>query len=275
MKPKNIFYLLLMAVAIGACSKDDIHTFDLDESGIYFQYGGQARLYQNIDAYYDSLSYSFSTAREDLTDTILYTRVRTMGKVRDYDRTFSVSVDAENTTAVEGVHYTIDYTQAVIPAGESEIKFPVKFMRTADLMEKRVSLTLRLNDNENFKVYFDEQKNTNIYNATGEQIQASTFKFVVSEIYTKPSYWSFMTELGTWSVTKMRLVCKLFDVPISDWNRGGYADSKVQAGYSVPWAFKLRRYLQEAADNGNPVKDDDGSYMQLGTGYEVDYSAYL
>ncbi len=275
MKLKNTLYLLLTAVAIGACSKDDIHTFDLEDNGIYFQNGGQVRLYQNIDEYNDSLSYSFSTARENLTDTILYTRVRTMGKVRDYDRTFSVTVDEENTTAVEGVHYTIDYSQAVIPAGESEVNFPVKFFRTADLMEKRVSLTLRLNDNEHFKVYFDEQKNTNIYNATGTQIHASTFKFVVSEIYTKPSYWNYMTALGTWSVTKMRLVCKLFDVPIEDWNRGGYSDSKVQSGYAVPWAFKLRRYLQEAADNGNPVIDDDGSYMQLGSGYEVDYSAYL
>ncbi len=275
MKLKNTFYLLLMALAVGACSKDDIHTFDLEDNGIYFQFGGQTRLYENIDAYYDSLSYSFSTAREDLTDTILYTRVRTMGKVRDYDRAFSVSVDAENTTAVEGVHYTIDYSQAVVPAGESEMNFPVKFLRASDLMDKRVTLTLRLNDNENFRVYFDEQKNTNIYNATGSQIHASTFRFIVSEIYTQPGYWYAMTELGTWSVTKMRLINKLFDVPIEDWNRGGYSDSKVQSGYAVPWAFKLRRYLQEAADSGNPVKDDDGSYMQLGTGYEVDYSAYL
>lgn len=277
MKLKNILYICLLLLAASACSKDEIMTFDLEESGIYFQSGDQTRLYLNIDEYYDTLSYSFSTAREDLTDTILYARIRTMGKVRDYDRPINLSVDAEQTTAVEGTHYTIDYTQAVIPAGESEIQFPVCFLRAADLMDKRVNLVLRLDDNDYFKVYFEEQKNTNIYNATGEQIQARYFKFIVSEIYVEPSYWSlFCTEtLGTWSVNKFRLVNSLFDVPIEDWNNGGGDGSKVQYGYFATWAFKLRQYLQEAADNGNPVLDDDGSYMQLASGYEVDYSAYM
>ena len=40
------------------------------------------------------------------------------------------------------------------------------------------------------------------------------------------------------------------------------------------YAVKLRVYLQQMADAGTPVREDDGSFMQLGPGYEVDYSAY-
>ena len=38
------------------------------------------------------------------------------------------------------------------------------------------------------------------------------------------------------------------------------------------FAIKMRIYLQAMADAGTPVREDDGSFMQLGAGYEVDYS---
>lgn len=276
MKRRNIFYALLLMMMASACSKDDIMTFDLEESGVYFQYGWQTRFYMNIDAYMDSIDYSFSTANEEVTDTVLATRVRTMGKVRDYDRPFTVVVDKEQTTAVEGTHYAIDYSKAVIPAGKGEVEFPVRFFRTPDLMNEKLTLVLKLEDNEHFKVYFDEQKNTNIYNSVGEQIKTRYFIFKVSEIYTKPGYWTLCGDdtLGEWSITKLRLVNRLFGISAADWNNGGGSGSKVQSGYFVQWAFKLRQYLQDAADSGVPVMDDNGSYMQLAPGYEVDYSAY-
>lgn len=276
MKKRNIFYALLLLMMASACSKDDIMTFNIEESGVYFQYGWQTRFFLNIDAYMDSIDYSFSTANEEVTDTVLATRVRTMGKVRDYDRPFTVVVDKEQTTAIEGTHYTIDYSKAVVPAGKSEVEFPVHFFRTPDLMNEKVTLVLKLEDNEHFKVYFDEQKNTNIYNSVGEQIKARYFIFKISEIYTEPGYWMLAADyLGEWTISKFRLVNKLFDVPVSDWDHAGWDGSKVQYGYFVQWAFKLRQYLQDAADSGNPVMDEDtGTYMQLAPGYEVDYSAH-
>jgi hypothetical protein len=38
------------------------------------------------------------------------------------------------------------------------------------------------------------------------------------------------------------------------------------------FAIKMRIYLQGMADAGTPVTEADGSFMQLGPGYEIDYS---
>ena len=274
---KKFLLYLCAALLLGACQEDEIMLFDREEAGVYFQYGGQTRLYINSEAYYDTLSYSFSTASDTVTEVILETRIRTMGKVKDYPRSIALSVDEENTTAIEGTHYEIDFTKAVIPAGEGEIMFPVKFLRAPDLMDKRVQLMLKLEDNEHFKVYFNEQKNTNVYTSVGEQIMANRFRFTVSEIYTEPSYWgSFAGDiLGEWSVAKFRFVNNVCEIPVEDWNRGGYDDSKVQAGRFPIYGIMVRNELQRLADAGTPVLDDDGSYMQLGPNYEVDYSDYI
>ncbi len=55
-------------------------------------------------------------------------------------------------------------------------------------------------------------------------------------------------------------------------SRAGRA--KVSYGRLGFAAKAVRNYLQEQADNDTPVKDKDGSYMQLADGYTVDYSRY-
>ncbi len=279
MKHRNIFYTLLLLLTISACSKDDIMVFDREEAGIYFQSGGQVRMYMNIDAYYDSLSFSFSVVPPALTDTLLTARIRTMGKVRNYDRPIKVVVDEAQTTAVEGTHFTIDHSKAVIPAGQSEVAFPIRFLRATDLTEKAVKVVLKLEDNEHFKIYFEEQKNTNIYNDPGEQIRANYFVFEVSEIYTEPWVWSspysFNGVFGEWTITKYKYVNDFFGITVEDWENANRDDSKVKASYAQPWALQLRNHLQELADAGTPVLDEDGNYMQLGPGFEVDYSKII
>ena len=273
---RYIFIFLSACFLLGACQKNEIMLFDREEAGIYFQFGGQTRLYINSEAYYDSLSFSFSSYSDALRDTILEARIRTMGKVRDYPRPVALSVDTELTTAVEGVHYEADFEHAVIPAGEAEVMFPVRFFRTADMMDNKIQLVLKLEENDYFKIYFTEQNNTNVYYGTETKIMADRFRFVVSEIYTEPSYWSFAEDVfGPWSVAKFRLVNEICEIPLEDWSRGGYDDSKVQAGRFPIYGLMVQRELQALADAGTPVMDDNGSYMQLGPNYEVDYSDYI
>ncbi len=279
MKAKNLLYLFCLLCAFVSCSKKDIQTFNGKESGVYFQYGWQTRLYVNIDAYVDSLEFSFSKVSETLTDTAITTRIRIMGNTTDYPRPVKLSVDAERTTAVEGTHYTIDWSKAVIPANESELQFPVTFRRTPDMLKEKVVLVLKLEANEHFNIYFTKQNNTNVYYATEEKIEADRFKFVVGEIYTAPSCWyGYYTPassyFGEWTMTKFRYINRLLEIPIEDWERQGHEGSKVQMGRWPVQAYVVRNALQEAADAGEPVMDEDGKPMQLGSGFEVDYSAY-
>lgn len=272
----------LFALAGGmltSCNEDEIPTFETDDAGIYFQNGGQTRFYINIDAYNDSTTFSFSECDDNVKDTTLYARIRTLGKVRDYDRNVKVVVDKELSTAVEGKHFEVKFDTVCIKAGQSEAKVGVKFLRDASLKTEQVRLVIKVEDNENFKVPFEVQNNTNVYYAQSEQIRASSFVFEVNEFYSEPSMWMQYgrTTFGAWSVTKQRLASKLFNLSAYDWSVEGWrnGDSKLLPKRYTYCAIKMRIYLQSMADAGTPVMDEDGNYMQLADTYHVDYSAYL
>lgn len=280
---KKLLYLMfLLPLCIVSCNEDEIMTFEDEDAGIYFQYGGQTRFFINIDAYYDSMFVAWGRVADRVTDTVVYTRLRTMGKVRDYDRKVRVVVDAENTTAIEGVHYRVDFSNIVVPAGASEVQVPVTLLRDESLLTQEYRLMLKVEDNENFKVPFDYQKNTNVYYASGDTIMANRFLFAFNEFYTMPVIWTLFysnedNPCGLWSAKKQKLLSQLYNISEDDWDyMKGWANNKgVQYQTFTYLAIKFRVYLQEQADNGTPVMEDDGTYMQLGPGYEVDYSAYL
>lgn len=277
MRQLRYVWIAMMAVMTAAsCGEDKIETFDNEATGIFFLKGWQTGLYTNQEQYTDSTDFSFSVVSDNVRDTTLSTTLTTLGFVKDYDRKVKVVVDKELSTAIEGVHYEINLDTVRVKAGTSKANVSVKFLRSADLGDQRIRLVLKVEDNENFTVPFEKQINTNVYSSSDVKINANRFTFITSEIYTQPSYWrTFATDaFGAWSVAKMKYVNKVCGIPIEDWQRGGYNDSKVSAGRFPVYAYKVRNALQEAADAGSPVKDDDGQYMQLGDNYRVDYSAY-
>lgn len=272
---RYIWFVMLAALIATSCGEDKIETYDNNATGIFFLRGWKTMLYGNTEQYTDSTDFSFSVVSDDVRDTVLTTTLTTLGFVKDYDRKVRVVVDKERSTAIEGVNYEINLDTIQVKAGTSKAYVSVRFLRTADLADQRIRLVLKVEDNDNFTVPFEKQLNTNVYSASDVKIDANRFTFIVSEIYTQPSYWQFASDtFGAWSVAKMKYVNKVCDIPIEDWQRGGYNDSKVSAGRFPIYGYKVRNALQKAADEGNPVKDDDGSYMQLGDNYKVDYSAY-
>ena len=114
---------------------------------------------------------------------------------------------------------------------------------------------------------------------------ADRFLFIVDEFYTEPVIWSFfnyafpdgVNPCGAWSPKKQKLMSQLFGITEDDWDyqKGWANDRGVRMNSFIYYAIKLQAYLQEQADNGNPIREEDGSFMQLGPGHEVDYSAYM
>ena len=275
---KLLYIVMMMPLVLFSCNQDEIPTFESEDAGIYFQTGIQQRFFLNIDAYWDSTRYSFSEADDAVTEHVLSCRLRTLGKVRDFDRKVHVVVDAENTTAIEGTHFTANLGDVVIPAGAAEVEVPITFKRTADLREKEIRLMLKVEDNENFKVPFTRQKNTNIYNDQGDTIMANRYLFLVNEFYSEPALWMMFGEpVGTWTVKKQRLMTEMFELSAYDWSIDGWrnGDGKVQSERFRYFAIKMHKYLQDLANAGTPVLEEDGSFMQLGPGYEVDYSSCM
>ena len=276
MKWKNMLLTVGSVFILAACEKQDIPVFTSDDHGIYFQ-RMSSYIYGSTTEYYgDSTAYSFASEAGSVKSAVLAATARTMGKVMDYDRPFKVVVDKENSTAVEGVHYEADLDTVKMPAGASSVYVRVRFFRAADLTEKTVRLVLKLEDNEYFKCYLPEYKNTNVYTATGAMIHGDQYVFSLSEMYTAPSYWNMFGGdfFGDWTPQKYVIVNTVCGLTPADWNNAGYAGAKVAYGRFSFFAVAVQKYLQERADAGEPVSDSDGSYMQLAPAYAVDYSQY-
>ena len=276
MKWKNILLVLALWVVAGACEKKEIPMFTTDDAGIYFQRVTSYIYGSTTENYGDSVAYSFVSAQSTAKSVVLSATVRTMGKVADYDRPFKVVVDQEGTTAIEGKHYEVNLDTVVVPAGASTAYVRVRFFRTSDMMEKTIRLALRLEENEYFKCYFPEYKNTNAYSATGALIHGDVFAFSLSEMYTEPSYWNWFggDYFGNWTPRKYVIVNMVCGLTPTDWSNAGYAGAKVSLGRFSFFAVAVQKYLQEQADAGTPELDSDGSYMQLAPSYSVDYSRY-
>jgi hypothetical protein len=279
MKILKLSIFLTLCILAGACKQRDIILFSESQQGIYFQTGDRSSPYNNTEVYTDSINFSFSESKASLRDTTLYVRLRTLGNVEPFDRKVNLAIVADSSSAIKGIDYEANFENVVIPAGSSELAIGIKFYRTVELLTQKRQLLLKLQDNDYFKVLFDKQKNTNVYSSVGDSISASHFRFVVSEFYSRPSYWNFVDGtngrnyqyFGNWSVTKFRLVNEIMGWTPEDWKNGGQAASPVKLGRFPVAALTIRNYLQALADVGTPVLDDDDKPMQLGALYLVAY----
>ena len=158
-----------------------------------------------------------------------------------------------------------------VETGSLGFKDPQSMWNTFD----KYYIMFQVESNEYFTTELDEYKNSSNWQVDSDVFSGRRFKFIISEVYTEPSYWDMGYDtLGDWSASKEQRVNNLMGWTHSDWLSGGSSYSPVQYGRLSYAAKLLRKELQALADAGTPVVDDNGSYMQLAAGYEVDYSAY-
>lgn len=276
MKKNNITYLLLLLFIFG-CSEDSIETFNLEDSKIFFQAqsfsgaGGSER-------YSTSTFYSFVGTDLSFTEYVFNGNVRLMGDVKNFDRKINVVVDHENTTMIEGIGFEFNSDTLKIRAGENSTQVGVRFFRTKDLLYGNDTLTLMLKENEHFSLLKNYKSSNDWTNTAADTIDGTRYTFVMTEVYNRPGSWHggsplyVNTYFGEWNPTKFIYVNDFFGFTLDDWNNVNSATSKLSIGRMQYYAKKLQEELQKRADNGNPVLDEDESYMQLPEPYNVDYS---
>ncbi len=280
MKRLLYYTLLLCAALFASCEEEGFKTFEGEVSGIYLQRDGTYEMDLEFGGklnqqYVDSISLSFASTSASVTQTTVYVPVKTIGNVTDYDRPFIFRVNEELTNAQKGVHYDYDESTCVIKANTAATNIPVTIHRTSDLLTTSRHIVFELEPNEYFTTELSQYKSHSSWQVVSDTLCGTRFKVIFSEIYNRPSYWDFAeATLGAWSVTKEQRINSLMGWSHRDWEQGGTSTSGVQYGRMSYAAKLLRKDLQAAADAGNPVLDEDGSYMQLAPGYEVDYSAY-
>lgn len=267
---------LAMAAAATSCQNEEIDTFETDDSMVYFQKVGYTTS-AGGEGYSNSTSFSFVGYNEKLTKVTFNGELHTMGKVRDYDRPVKVVVDEEKTTMIKGTDYEVDLDTVKIHAGQAVAKINVVFLRNPRFREKAETLVLKLLPNEHFQV-LEKYKTSNSYSASSDDtLDGSVYSFKIDEVYSCPASWATLNAnkyFGTWTATKFIFINKELGFELSDWTWINGAGSKITAGRMPYFAIKLQKILQAAADEGNPVYDEDGEFMQLGDSYRVDYSKY-
>lgn len=276
MKTKKILYLFLLPLIFTACKTKDIPVYTSDDAALYFQRTASYIWGSTTVTYSNSTEFTFAGAAAEKNSVTYSAEVRTMGNVTDYDRPFKVEIDKEMSTGIQGVHFDTNLDTLKIKAGKSNAYVRITFYRTPDLLDSTLTVVLHLIENEHFNARIDEYKKTNQWNSSSENLDGTRYTFKFNEQYSEPTYWSWFGEgfLGPWTPQKYIVVNSVMGWTVNDWSQAGQAGAKVSYGRLGFAAKAVRNYLQEQADNDTPVKDKDGSYMQLADGYTVDYSRY-
>lgn len=271
---RELYFVWVILLFCSGCHKEEVMTFSEDSAGIFFQRLAFSTMEGIPISYTDSLKVSFANAAENVTQRTYNVSALITGKAVDYDRKIKVVVDEERTTAVLGKHFTIDTDTLYIPANTCKCNVPVTLIRDPELLKVTFRITLKLMENENFRIIVDEYKSLHSWSATAGNLDATRFKIIFDEKYTEPGYWKNMDTFGAFSVAKYLLVNELMEWTADDWKNAGMSGQKIGSGKAPFAAILMQKELQKRADTGNPLKDENGQYVQLPDPYEVDYSRY-
>lgn len=265
----TITFLLLVFIA-SSCKKDRA-TYKGEpgrESGVYFYSVATFTPDGTPLSYRDSIVFSFLNVRPELTEVKVDVPVKVIGTVTDYDRYFKIK--ASGGTAIEGVDYKKLDDQYMVPAGQASVNLPVILLRNDRLTTESYYIDLQLVESEDFKLILPFLINI----GNNEKMDATRFRVRFSEIITIPSYWVSWggSYFGDWSIKKFQILNSLMDWTPRDWNYAGRNGFPVQLG-KFPYAATIfREYLQNAADKGDIIYDEDGvTPMQLAPSYLVNY----
>lgn len=279
MKVKNILgvvALSMAAISFTGCSADELDTYvSSGKDGLFIQDLRTFDIYGNPLSYRDRYEHSFagSTNPDDQRRFSLY--VRLQGNVSKVDRKYTMIVDPDSTTCSEA-NYDISANDFTIKAGQAIDTVVVTLKRTVDLRAGAKRLYLRLLPNENFDIAFDGLKDTPVWSTPGNMLKADGFSYIISETYVEPFYYSSFgrTYFGPFTAAKIIAMGEAIGWTYAAWGSGGQSGRPVQYGRMSFMAAAFRDWLQEKADAGTPVREDDGSLMQLPSPNQVNYSAY-
>lgn len=281
MKVKNIAYIFVAAAigcATASCSHDDLDSYSGPKAMLYIQEYSGFDIYGNATGCTDHTDADFTKIQPEFALWTQSFQVRMAGEVVDYDRPYSLRIEADSTTAIEGVDFDIEQNEFMIKAGKASDVVRVRLHRNDRIKVERVRISFLLEPNEYFSIDIPEFKNTTSWSAEGKMMDATRYYFTMSEFYERPEVWNNWNldeEFGPYSPKKFSVINTLFNWVYDDWTHvGNIATDKLILNFMPFYGLEFQRYLQKMADEGTPEREVDGSLMQPGNKYTVDYSKY-
>lgn len=258
-----VFSLLLLFTA--GCQKETM-SYE-GEEGIYFavQFGpewGDPKVW----AFQQESPVEFVNIAGGV-DTIKL-KVMTTGSIKDYNRSFSVAVVKDSTSAIEGLNYEPLLSEYTVKAGEVFTEIPVVLMRTENIQNDAKSILLQLIPNSHFTLSIPVWKRLpNMWTSLVKDgdFNAAQHKITISDFITRPVRWVGLVqgtglEAGRWGAfteKKYRLICDEFNLVYQDFASEAEMPTPKQANIQEYMA----RYLQNLYDKQTPILEEDGRLM--------------
>jgi hypothetical protein len=237
---KMLLFAMALGLAFVSCSKEEVPLYDTDN----------ANFIQFVDPSKDTAELSFMFYPTVKTDSAYNYAipVKILGLAKDVDREYKVTVIDSMTTAEAGKHFEVP-TTATFHAGLYEDTLFIKLYRTADLLEKKVRLGIRIEYSNDFFV--------------GEPANSERH-LIFSDMLARPAWWTPMLLengrydqnsveykfLGPYSDKKYLLLMEV--TKVGDWTDLSEDERRVLA-------LQLKRYLEKQKADGNTVYEDSYS----------------
>ena len=227
----SVGLLLMTACLFASCSSDE---------DFYYQDDARVRLVGDYlwAAGTDSISFSFVSFGEDVTQQEMTVDAQIMGDVQNRDRVVNLVVDAAKTTADANI-YSFPNT-VTIPSGKDKATFTVVLKRVASLQMKEARLCIKVAESADFKVGVNEENHVT---------------FIWNDLLTKPKNWANLESFfGAYSNTNYRLMLtNANDV-------GEFSTDTMSWALLNSLKIRFQNIVNDynAAHPGNPLTDENG-----------------
>lgn len=214
--------VLALIAGLGACSTDEIEVY---EAGRYLYFLNAS----------DSIneSFFFYPDAETINVDLL---VRYAGRLIDEDMPYQLAVNEKLTTAQRGVDYEVDLEQ-VMPAMQNVDTIQVILKKTETLETAKLCLVLEIENNEEF--------------LSGPLDSLQSPKIIFTSQAVRPIWWDeeiVESFLGEYSEAKYALFIEVTGV--ADMTDMSIVEKRI-------YSLRLKNYLIEQRNAGNPVMDDN------------------
>jgi hypothetical protein len=234
MKIMKIYAIILTCIAalwLTGCQEEEIKVYSGEN---YIQFVKNP----NVDS--TTVAFLFVPGATELDSFVI---VRMIGAGYPVETPYVISVDREQSTAIEGTHFKLPEKTAFRP-GAMRDTIAIKFYRVPEMKTSSFRLVLRLEANETF---------------TPGQYLYRYQNFVVNDKTSKPVWWDASVErqyLGAYSDLKF----EHFIVATDGVDLTGAPDYEIWLN-----AVKFKYWLEEQKrlNGGRPLLDENGSEMTV------------
>jgi hypothetical protein len=235
---KIIVFISAVILFFASCRENE--TMDYELAGKVYFY--ERTMFANVEQIVSEKNYSFALQNSSLMKDTFLIKVKLMGYIGDADRIFRAAAVEENTTAIEGIHYTL--FDGVMSAGEYISYLPIVLYRTEDTKTKSVSLKLQLVETEDL---------------TPGNSEFINFSLTWGDILLRPDHWPDYY-FGVYSVNKYRFAIDVLG--LTDWPQAERSPSGPQEGiYTIveiqAFAIRLNDAYREYREKYGPIYVDD------------------